>query len=271
MFQPIIILGPDKTGTTWLYEQLKHSFDLAVPYKDINFFNKYWSRGTDWYESEFGKRGNGKPIDISHEYIESIQNLVRIKLSYPNAQIVLIYRDPVDRTLSAFNYSKNTGAVPRDLWKAVKTRPSLISNSLLSVTYKAAISLFGDDQVKILTFEDLKQNPQKFLNEFCDFVGVNRITSAENVQRNAMPSGAFRNITPVLRCLAPIMRTLGANRAVNLIKMSSKIRHLFFGAGGWNFEEVISQDDRQRLEQLLSNEQKALHKILKKNTARREK
>jgi hypothetical protein len=45
------ILGPPRTGTTWLHEVLRNHAELPSPTKETRFFDVHFHRGLDWYRA----------------------------------------------------------------------------------------------------------------------------------------------------------------------------------------------------------------------------
>src|SRR3981081_2037483 len=47
------VIGPPRTGTTWLYEILRERTLLPAPTKETRFFDTHFHRGVEWYRSHF--------------------------------------------------------------------------------------------------------------------------------------------------------------------------------------------------------------------------
>ena len=47
------VIGPPRTGTTWLYEVLREHTVLPAPTKETRFFDTHFHRGLDWYAAHF--------------------------------------------------------------------------------------------------------------------------------------------------------------------------------------------------------------------------
>jgi hypothetical protein len=55
-------IGVAKAGTTWLTALLATHPDVYLPtkLKDIRYFNNYYDKGSDWYQSFFPSAGDAK-------------------------------------------------------------------------------------------------------------------------------------------------------------------------------------------------------------------
>ena len=114
-----IIIGAQKSGTTWLWEILKQhpETDLRVD-KEIWFFgsSERLSLGLDWYLRKFQHLDDSKIIgEASTDYFfdfvtredgsidETYPSIPELILdALPEVKIILVLRDPVARTISAY-------------------------------------------------------------------------------------------------------------------------------------------------------------------------
>ena len=58
----VIGIGPARTGTTWLYDKLSDRVDLPRGLKESKFFDRYHTRGIEWYASLFQHCKGDRPI-----------------------------------------------------------------------------------------------------------------------------------------------------------------------------------------------------------------
>src|SRR5258705_10557350 len=47
------VIGPPRTGTTWLYEVLRNRALLPGPTKETRFFDTHFNRGMEWNRAHF--------------------------------------------------------------------------------------------------------------------------------------------------------------------------------------------------------------------------
>src|SRR5262245_51708602 len=90
-----LFIGPDKCGSSWLFEVLRqHPLCFVPPAKDLYFFDRYYARGWAWYERHFaaaptGCRARG---ELSHDYLFSPLAAERIAASLPEVRLLTILR-----------------------------------------------------------------------------------------------------------------------------------------------------------------------------------
>lgn len=118
----ILIVGPQKTGTTALYTFLKLNplFESArmsrEDFEEVQFFNdKHYGRGSDWYLSRF-ESANANPIepiyfDKSATYFDDPKVPARASNLLPNARIIMLLVDPADRAYSWYQHMKAHGDI----------------------------------------------------------------------------------------------------------------------------------------------------------------
>ena len=107
-----IILGVEKGGTSSLYRYLiQHPFINSSVTKEINYFNKYYDRGLNWYRvcfpfkfhKSFTKNVLHKNFltgEASVRYFDYLHTPERIKQILPYLKFIILLRNPIDRAYS---------------------------------------------------------------------------------------------------------------------------------------------------------------------------
>ncbi|WP_203141751.1 sulfotransferase domain-containing protein [Marinobacter mangrovi] len=173
----LIHIGPQKSGTTWLYECLKEHPGCQVSKRDtVHYFDIYYSQGESWLEQHYEGSGEGQlRIDMTPSYLRDGKALERIAEYNPSKGIALCLRDPIERAFShywhekkkqRFNYSFKEVVENYDLWS------SWVKPGLYAQKIKRCFDLVGRDRVLVQFFDDLKSNPEGFFSEFCEFSGL---------------------------------------------------------------------------------------------------
>jgi len=112
-----LFIGPDKSGSTWLYEVLRqHAQCFVPPVKDIYFFDRYYERGLDWYFRFFEAAPPGTLAagELSHDYLFSSAAAERIAQDLPGVKLITSLRDPAERTFSHYLYMIRSGRTRLD-------------------------------------------------------------------------------------------------------------------------------------------------------------
>ena len=167
-------VGPQKTGTTWIYEVLKTLpiINLSNQTKELEFFNKNFENGISWYHDAF-QSNESKLCDISTSYFTSKNAWSRIKKYNSDAKIIVTIRDPVKRLVSHYKHNIRFGIIKKiPINKALIKYPDLIENSLYAKYLKIWIREFGRENVLILPLELLSKDPDSFLKMLETFLGI---------------------------------------------------------------------------------------------------
>lgn len=106
------LLGASKAGTTSLHYYLaQHPDILMSDPKEPPFFRLEYERGPDWYWRTYYRRyaghravGDGAPQNLHLPFVAP-----RIAATAPDARLIVLCRDPVDRAVSAWRHNVRVG------------------------------------------------------------------------------------------------------------------------------------------------------------------
>lgn len=180
VFPNLFIVGAMKSGTTSLHNYLDEHPEIFMSQqpKETQYFVKElnWSKGEEWYLSLFSS-ANGEQIigESSTDYTKSprYQGVVeRIAEFNPDARIVYIMRDPIERAISHYWWEVRWSAEGRPMKEAFKSVKDITDTSYYAMQLAPYIETFGRDRVTTLTLEELSANPQKNLATLFEWLGV---------------------------------------------------------------------------------------------------
>ena len=120
-----VIVGAQRCGTTYLYRLLDEhpEIEMAKPLRpEPKFFldDEHYALGLPYYESQyFSDPGTRVRGEKSTSYIESSVAAQRIKATLPRADLIVLLRDPVLRSLSNYRFSVQNGVEPLPLADAI--------------------------------------------------------------------------------------------------------------------------------------------------------
>jgi hypothetical protein len=168
------VVGPPRTGTTWLHEVLKDRVNLPG-IKETRFFDFNFHYGMAWYRAQFqnAKPGRRKG-EIAPTYFVSASARERIAEFVPGAKIVCVFRNPVERLLSLYRLKIAYGMIPWNFDQALVRDPELMESGRYATNLKAWCRALGEDQVLATFYDDLRDEPQAYINRLVDFIGVPR-------------------------------------------------------------------------------------------------
>jgi|GEM_PF-5502764 len=131
----IFFIGPRKTGTTSIYEVIRHGgLPFPAHIKETFFFEQVHVRIEEYTERY--KIDSAKPFgEISPSYFSNEIALSNLQTLFPLAKIVITLRDPVSRAISAVQHAQRLGMLPTQIDLAAAGDNKHIHNIILGSSY----------------------------------------------------------------------------------------------------------------------------------------
>jgi hypothetical protein len=195
-----LIIGAQKAGTTALYAYLRRHPAITGPsWKEVSYFDRHYERGEAWYRGNFPNRvrARGKLVgEASPSYIFHPLGPERVKALVPEARLVALVRNPVERALSHYHHEVALGREPLSFEDALDAEEerlrgeeerlaadsSYFSRPWWSHAYKARgryaeqlerwLAVFPRERLLILPSEDLGGEPERTHARVLDFLGA---------------------------------------------------------------------------------------------------
>jgi hypothetical protein len=150
----------------------------------------------------------------------------------PDARLIYLVRDPVERTISHYWHSVRYFGEYRPIEKAIREDPQYLDVGDYAMQLAEYYRFFPREQILILTFEDLTEDPSAVMATVSDWLGLDRPREPPKVppqnvrpEQFEAPVGKWRQLrlqNPVVRAavdhLPLAVRRLGAgltSREVN--------------------------------------------------------
>jgi hypothetical protein len=262
------VIGPPRTGTSWLHSVLSQCAWLSHPTKETRFFDKNFDRGLDWYAAHY-KRAIGERVvgEIAPTYFASPSARERIARLIPTAKIVCTFRNPVDRILSLYRLKRAYGWISWTFEDALTRDPELMESSRYAEHLQAWMKTFGSSQVMATFHDDMQADPQGYLDRLVDFVGAARVQLQPSQLRRVLGSDSMtqpRNYywTRTALWLAEWSKRRRLDNVVATAKRMGAIR--MFVGGGSPFPELPTPE-RHRLRELFRPEVDKLEELLNRD------
>lgn len=186
-----LIVGAMKCGTSSLHHYLgEHPQIQKLPaMKETNFFSgppegipyppgsKRIERLVDYeklFDPTFEVRGEASPCYALYPRRKGVPE--RIKDLIPDAKLIYLVRDPIDRAVSQYHFSVAVEAEPRPLHEALTDFTDPCSLFTCPGFYAAQLDQyrehFGDEQILVIDQSDLLTDRQATLREIFTFLSV---------------------------------------------------------------------------------------------------
>jgi hypothetical protein len=287
-----LVAGVPKAGTTALHAALsRHPGIYMSPIKEPKFFltdgppptrggpgdaltyrEHVWER--DKYEALFDAaapgtlRGEATPL-----YLYDTGAVGRIRALIPDVKLIVIIRDPIERAHSNWTHLWSAGLEPEgDFLRACAEEPRRIAAGWASFWHYTGLSRYGEqlqrvfelfprEQVLVLRYRSLIDDPVAALDRICGFLGAETGVISEipreNVTAHPEQTLAHRAVALGMRASNAVGRLLPGSAATAATHRLER----FLQRGGRE-RQPLSWDQRQALLPTFEEDVKLLQSLL---------
>ena len=201
----LFVIGVNKCGTNWLNHFLAQHPDVFMSkVKELNFFNdREPSPATiEEYHSHFPFEEDYQYFgEASARYYEDEKVADKLKRYSPEAKLLAIVRDPIDRLVSQYRYHKQLGMLTENttIEEALDGRdPALTRDSHYENTLPAFTERFDSDQFQIVSLEEERGRPEAFWDRLISFLDLSYLPCPDPDPSPENPTGsaAYRRVYP---------------------------------------------------------------------------
>lgn len=305
----LFLVGAAKAGTTSLQSYLnQHDQIYFSPLKEPNYFAKdinpdsftsaYKKRNQfvddsyfkltplpdahisfiqslDYYEMLFKDANNCKYLgDASTSYLYSTVAANEIKNYNPNAYILILLRNPIERAYSHYNMALQAGytdlsfkdAILQDInnpKKGFGISNLFIELGLYSEQMKRFQSAFSSEQIMVLFYNDYKSNSIQELNKIFNWLNIDEFTPNIDEQKNV-------SLQPKLKKWNKILSDVGIKKMASSILpdyIREKVKKSYYSTGKNSIAKVDYQyllsiylDDIKKTETMLNKDLSSWYK-----------
>jgi hypothetical protein len=225
-----LIIGAMKSGTTALYYYFEqHPQIYMSPIKEPNFFcfeeqenlNGQSISSITAYRDLFKHASGEKAIgEASHCYLYEPKAAARIRDYVPEAKLIAVLRNPIDRAYSHFLHRVRDGTEPlTDFAHALQEEEvgayqersfqDYIGRGLYYGQLKRYFDTFDRHQVRVYLYEDLSSAPLDMLRDAFRFLGVDdSFVPDVSLRRNVSGYPKYETVDKLLRNQSAIKNIL---------------------------------------------------------------
>ena len=190
-------LGVQKGGTTTLQRLLEQHPGTFLPAtKELHYFSLHFAEGEAWYREQFAAAAPEQRCgEITPYYVFHPQAPDRVQALLPQARLIVLLRDPVERALSQYFHSRRLGleALPLEAALAAESERLQGAHALLSAPegrhrshqehsylsrsrYQEQLprweARFTSGQLLVLRSEDLFERPARVWDQVLRFLDL---------------------------------------------------------------------------------------------------
>lgn len=212
MRQPdFFVVGAAKSGTTALWKYFQKHPEIfvtnTVEAKELGYYSsQYGIKSKKKYLSFFNEAKPNQLIgEVCHAYLTSEESAAWIKRDVPEAKIIIMLRNPVERAYSLYNWMVMNGyegatSFKKALYKEKRIMNNSYDNSKLNHDFKQNyhyfhsglyfkqvknyFDVFERENVLVLEYNDFKKQQFKTLNSIFKFLNVKSDISIEILKTN---------------------------------------------------------------------------------------
>jgi hypothetical protein len=227
MLPGFLIVGAQRCGTTSMARTLSEHPAVvnATMHKEVHYFDTAYDRSLAWYRSHFplaararreAEAAGAAPVAFESSPYYMFHPLAprRILHDLPGVKLLVLLRDPVERTYSAHAHEVAHGYETEPYERAMELEesrlageaerivadPSYNSYSHQHHSYRIRgqyaeqverlAGLFGGDRLHVVDSGDFFADPASVYDGVLDFLGLPRVPNPDFTPRNARPRSA---------------------------------------------------------------------------------
>jgi len=186
------IIGGMKAGTTSLYHYVRdHPQVYMPPFKAPEFFagRAHWERGIDWYRRQFAAAPSeavaiGEASNVYTKYPRYSGVPKRIAEYVPDARLIYLIRDPVERIRSHYQTRVAEGTERAPFEQAVFSNPIYVDYSRYALQIEQYFEYFPPEQLLVIRSEGLRSARQPTMERVYTFLGIDETFVSPNLDRD---------------------------------------------------------------------------------------
>jgi hypothetical protein len=216
----LLVIGAQRGGTSSLYRYLGgHPQVEPSIRKETEYFSRRYAKGEVWYRGHFPLRRTGLTFEATPDYLFHPRAAERAAATVPDARIVVLLREPVERAVSHWQHMTRLGFETGSFSEALAAESALVDGAfddvaagrtidegpLLRYSYRLRgcydeqlarwFEHYPREQVLVLRSEELFADPAASVSELERFAGL--APGRHIAFRNwSAPSAADRSTIP---------------------------------------------------------------------------
>lgn len=265
-----LFIGPDKSGSTWIYEVLKRHPEVYMsPAKELFYFDYFYEKGLAWYLKAFQDATDIHKVigEVSHDYLFSPIAARRIKRDLPGVKLMVCLRNPVNRAFSSYLFMIRQGRVNGSFEEALTDMPELIEHGFYAKHLVAYFEIFGKADIHIGLFDQLKTKPDIFVDALFRFLEIESRSLSDDFLKPVLPASYPRSmmLAKFTKALAMRVRSAGWPKVVNMVKGSPIIQRVLFQPYSQAKKPRIREETNKKLKEVFRDDVERLEIMVETN------
>lgn len=257
------IMGTEKGGSTYLLQCVREHPAIFMPRQEVAFFEDpfYVEDDLSEFEKHFSDAGEGQLLGVKRPTMLGHPRFgERLQRHYPDAKLIAILRNPIDRALSAHTHHRAAGIIPnmsaerflnRILEGPIPGSPrasTVLEQGLYERHLRRLEQSYPTERICLLTLDDIKKDDRSALRKVFTFLDVDPDYVPES--RGSRPMRA--PYSPIVATYRRFMNSLLSTRTEDgfLVGRTNPLLapvHFVFAAGYRVLEKVVPPGSKPTL------------------------
>ena len=193
-------IGAIKSGTTWLHACIEEHPQIFAPgTKELEYFNKRYSLGDEWYMAHFANPENLLAGESTPAYLHTPGCAEKIFSAAPNAKLIVCLRNPIDRAYSHFMMAQRESSLAiTEKIKKFDNEIRSVDSDYIEFGYYAKqlmkfIQLYSRSKIHVVLYDDIESEPSEVVENVYEFLGVDQSFKPQSLNRRINPAARYRN------------------------------------------------------------------------------
>ncbi|MGI8777099.1 MAG: sulfotransferase family protein [Acidimicrobiales bacterium] len=154
-------IGALKAGTSYLDAMLRGHPEVGLPpaVKEVEFFNRHFDRGSEWYTRQFRGAEDRVRGEISPQYLFDARAAGRIRDLVPDVRLIVSVRNPVERAYSQYKHWAQETAYRGSFEDFLTDHPGAVARGRYLPQLRPYLDRFSREQILVIVFEELVGRP----------------------------------------------------------------------------------------------------------------
>lgn len=215
----LIVVGAMKCGTTSLHRYLNTNPEIYMSSKkEIDYFSRNYNRGLTWYQSHFPdpRQVRGESSTSYTKYPTFTKVPTRMHALIPEAKLIYIVRDPIERAISHYLHDRIRGREQRSIEEALTARSKniYVTYSCYRLQLTQYLNCYPLESIFILETQNLRDQRLTTLRAVADFLGIKGVFNEKALNQLHNQTSEIKTKTQVG---AWLLRTGIPDRAYRII------------------------------------------------------
>jgi Sulfotransferase domain len=219
-----LLVGAQKSATTSVIHYLGGHPDVFALQDEVHFFDRHHDLGLDWYRSRFARVTTERAVgESTPEYMYLPEVLPRVAGALPDARLITVLRDPVDRAYSHFWHNRTRGLEDLSFEDALeaeagrlasgdptaRARYSYLDRGRYLAQIQRILAHYPAGRLRVILFDDLRHDRVAVVRSLYRFLDVDDSVVPPTISRERNRFVTFRSQRlrkPIRRLPRPLRR-----------------------------------------------------------------